>query len=83
MRNNLPVLSIALVTGEDIEPAGLKVLRVCVTEEDNYLILSGIEEIERAIIESLKHLEELNSTVLFLAVERVPANQRRRRRGAA
>ncbi|VEP18013.1 hypothetical protein H1P_6720004 [Hyella patelloides LEGE 07179] len=77
--NERPVLSIALVTGEEIESLGLPVLKVCATRENNYMILSGQNHLENALNESLQHLEEPNSTVLFLAVEVVPAAQRRRR----
>ena len=80
MNSSLPVLSIALVTGEGIEPAGLPVLTACVTKEGDYFIISGRKEIEKALNESLKHLEEPNSTVLFLAVKVIPANRRPRRR---
>ena len=85
MRNQRSVLAIAFVTGEENEAEGLPVLTVCVTEENKYIILSGKEEIDRALNESLQHLREPNSTVLFLAVEEIERSQRRRRirRGGA
>ncbi len=42
MSNKLPVLSIAFVTGELIEPAGLPVLKVYRTE-DSYVLGEGTE----------------------------------------
>ena len=85
MRNQRSVLAIAIVTGEENEAEGLPVLTVYATEENKYVILEGKEEIESALNESLQHLEEPNSTVLFLAVEEIEKSQRRRRarRGGA
>ena len=65
---NNPVLSIAFVTGEDIESKGLPVLKVY-RGSNKYVILDGDETITSALIESLEHLDRRDHTVLFLAVE--------------
>ena len=78
----LPVLSIAFVTGEEIEPRGLPKLKVY-KQGENYIFAEGDQEIESALIKSLKHLRESDHTLVFLAVEIVPVPKtggRRRRR---
>ena len=78
----LPVLSIAFVTGEKIEPRGLPKLKVY-KQGENYIFAEGDREIESALIKSLKHLRESDHTLLFLAVEIVPVPEtggKRRRR---
>ncbi len=80
MSNNLPVLSIAFVTGEEIQRAGLPTLKVYVCEDD-YTLVEGQEIIQSALIKSLSHIGESNYTVVFLAVEVV--NVRVRKTGGA
>ncbi len=78
----LPVLSIAFVTGEEIEPRGLPKLKVY-KQGENYILAEGYQEIESALLESIKHLRESDYTLVFLAVEIVPepvTHGRRRRR---
>ena len=79
----LPVLSIAFVTGEEIEPKGLPKLKVYEHGED-YLFAEGYQEIISALSKSIKHLRESEHTLVFLAVEIIPepktARRRRRRR---
>ena len=77
----LPVLSIAFVTGEEIEPRGLPKLKVYEHGED-YIFAEGYQEIESALSKSIKHLEKSEHTLVFLAVEIVPEpkTERRRRR---
>ena len=78
----LPVLSIAFVTGEEIEPRGLPKLKVY-KQGENYIFAEGDQEIESALIKSLKHLRESDHTLVFLAVEIVPVPEtggKRRRR---
>ncbi|MDJ0537103.1 MAG: hypothetical protein QNJ70_32255, partial [Xenococcaceae cyanobacterium MO_207.B15] len=81
--NKLPVLSIAFVTGELIEPAGLPVLKVYRTE-DSYVLGEGTELVISILNESLSHLGKNDHTVLFLAVDIVPVTSKTRRtRGGA
>ncbi len=75
----LPVLSIAFVTGENIEPRGLPKLKVY-EQGENYILAEGYQEIESALIKSIKHLRESDHTLVFLAVEIVPETERRRSR---
>ncbi len=75
----LPVLSIAFVTGEKIEPRGLPKLKVY-EKGENYILVEGYQEIESALIKSIKHLRESDHTLVFLAVEIVPETERRRTR---
>ena len=82
MSNNLPVLSIAFVTGEEIQRAGLPTLKVYVCEDD-YTLVDEEEAIKSALIESLRHSSESNHTVLFLAVEIISVEERARKGGAA
>ena len=83
MSNKLPVLSIAFVTGELIEPAGLPILKVY--RRGNSLYLGeGQELVISALIESLEYLGTSNHTVLFLAVDIVSvASKTRRTKGGA
>ena len=67
----LPVLSIAFVTGEEIEPRGLPKLKVYEKGED-YILAEGQQEITSALLKSIKHLRELDHTLVFLAVEVAP-----------
>ncbi len=62
------VLSIAFVTGEDIEPKGLPVLKIY-KGNNQYMILEGDETITSALVQSLEHLDRRDHTVLFLAIE--------------
>ena len=75
----LPVLSIAFVTGEKIEPRGLTKLKVY-KQGENYILAEGYQEIELALTKSIKHLRESDHTLVFLAVEIVPETEGRRRR---
>ena len=82
MSNNLPVLSIAFVTGEEIEKAGLPTLKVY-ESRNSYILVDEEEAIKSALIESLRHSSESNHTVLFLAVEIISVEERARKGGAA
>ena len=62
------VLSIAFVTGEDIEPKGLPILKIY-KGNNQYMILEGDETITSALVQSLEHLDRRDHTVLFLAIE--------------
>ena len=74
------VLSIAFVTGEDIEPKGLPVLKIY-KGKNQYILLEGEEAITSALIESLEHLEQPDHTLLFLVVDIVSKRPRRQEKG--
>ena len=76
---HLPVLSIAFVTGEEIEPRGLPKLKVYEKGED-YILAEGQQEITSALLKSIKHLREMDHTLVFLAVEVTPDPSTERRR---
>ena len=75
MLNNDDVISIAIVTGEDIEPAGLPVLKVY-RRGSKYVLGEGKEQIENAVIESIKQRGGQSTTLLFLRVEISPMSSR-------
>ncbi len=75
------VISIAIVTGEDIEPAGLPVLKVY-RSGNTYILDEGKKQIENAVIESIKQLGGRSTTLLFLRVEILPITSRESRGGA-
>ena len=79
--NQLPVLVIALVTGEDINPEGLPRLRFY-HHEGQYILAEGKELIEAALKESVKRGKQPSVTSVSLAVEviSVPSTERRRKR---
>ena len=78
MNNQTYVLSITLVTGEDTETEGLPALTVYKGER-SYCIFDDDKAINRAIIESIKHLEESHCVEVSLAVEVIPGEIRTRR----
>ncbi len=80
MSKNLPVLSIAFVTGEEIEREGLPTLKVY-ESRNGYIVLNGEEAIKSALIKSLNHLGESNYTVVFLAVEVVNVSSMKSKKG--
>ena len=72
------VISIALITGEDIEPALLTVLTVY-QDGDKYVLGDGKKQIENAVIESIKQLGGTSASFLYLKVEILPMPEKRRR----
>ncbi len=78
--NQLPVLVIALVTGEEINPEGLPRLRFY-HHEGQYILAEGKELIEAALKESVKRGKQPSVTSVSLAVEviSVEGTERRRR----
>ncbi len=79
--NQLPVLVIALVTGEEINPEGLPRLRFY-HHEGQYILAEGKELIEAALKESVKRGKQPSVTSVSLAVEviSVEGTERRRKR---
>ena len=77
MRNNNRVLSIALITGEDVEAINLPVLKVSESDGE-YLVVEGEQLINSALVESIKQLGQPSVTTVVFAVEIVPASRRTR-----
>ncbi len=78
MNNKTYVLSITLVTGEDTKTEGLPLLKVYKGER-SYCIFDDDKAINKAIIESIEHLEEPNQIEISLAVKIIPGEIRTRR----
>ena len=78
MNKNSSVLSIAFITGEDIESKDLPVLKVY-KNENIYTIFDDDKAITSAIIKCLEHREKSHRTVVSLVLEVIPGDKRTRR----
>ncbi|MDJ0577121.1 MAG: hypothetical protein QNJ65_18415 [Xenococcaceae cyanobacterium MO_234.B1] len=78
MNKNSSVLSITLVTGEEIDSKDLPVLKVY-KNENIYTIFDDDKAITSAIIKCLEHRYKSHRTVVSLVVEVIPGDKRTRR----
>ncbi|MDJ0577685.1 MAG: hypothetical protein QNJ65_21315 [Xenococcaceae cyanobacterium MO_234.B1] len=78
MNKNSSVLSITLVTGEEIDSKDLPVLKVY-QNENIYTIFDDDKAITSAIIECLEHRKKSHRTVVSLVIEVIPGDKRTRR----
>ena len=78
--NQLPVLIIGFITGEEVNSEGLPRLRFY-THEGKYILAEGKELIEAALKESVKRGKQPSVTSVSLAVEVISVEGTERRRG--
>ena len=78
MNKNSSVLSIAFITGEEIDSKDLPVLKVY-QNENIYTIFDDDKAITSAIIECLEHRDKSHRTVVSLVIEVIPGDKRTRR----
>ncbi len=80
--SELPVLMVAFVTGENVSPVGVPILRFYV-HGDYYLLWEGEELLKAALIESVKQGNNASIISLSFAVEVLPMSEKpiRRRKG--